>query len=202
MRRLLPVLAVLAASCARPLEFASHQDPAKIFSAEVAKSWRLDGDKDLSRVPVAVVSFIGAVDVQDEGVPLGAVINVTRVSRSPSEQPKGGARQAFLDGWIAPSDVLFGAPRETLKAGLRDSLPARVDETTLGGIPAKTYRRDYVHNNPIHMKAPVAMRLEDVVARTDGAYYIVEYRATAERFDALRPAFERFLKTFAFGPKS
>ncbi len=192
----------LAAACARGPEFARHEDPAGGFSAEVPSRWRRDGDKDLSRRPVAVVSFIGAVDAQDESVPLGAVIHVTRVSRLPSDQPAGGRRQAFIDAWITPTEVLFGASKDALKPELRAAVPARIDPASLGGRPARTYQRDYVHNNPIHMSAPVPMRLVDFVVKTDAAYFIVEYRATLKRFDEFHPAFERFLKTFAFGPKA
>ncbi|MBI3298425.1 MAG: hypothetical protein HYZ75_09700 [Elusimicrobia bacterium] len=202
MRRLL--LAVLVAmGCSKPAEYVRREDGSNTFSAELPSSWQADGDKDLARLPIAVVSYVGAVDSRDESIPLGAVINVTRVTRVAAEQPpESKGRKAFLAAWILPSEVVFGASPEGLRAELRKHLPARVEDATLGGKPARTYSRDYVHENPLHMRGPVRMRLTDYVVRTDAAFYIVEYRATAKRYDEFKPVFERFLKSFTFGPRA
>lgn len=178
-----------------------YQDPSGEFSVEVPRAWRRDGNESLARRPVALVSFIGEVQTQDEGNLLGALIHVTRVSRVRSEFPGNDkAFQAFAEAWLIPSDVLFGASRERLPADVRNNLP-EVREASLGGRSARTYRRDYDYFNRLHMPAAVPMRLEDVVVRTDRAYYIIEYRATRALFEKHLPVFERFKQTFVFGPR-
>ena len=183
---------MLAAACS--LSWRPYADASGDFTAEMPSSWKSYNDLDLKRRPVGVLSFVGELQTQDEGIPIGAVINVTRASRTASEMPVGGRElKAYGEGWIAPSEDLFGAhPKSDLK----------VTNTALGGKDARTYEREFVWENPAHAIKPIPMRLVDVVVRTDKAFYIIEYRATQKLFEKHRPVFERFLKGFAFGPSA
>lgn len=191
-----------AAACSRPLAWQRYEDASGDFSSEIPASWQSINDPDLKRRPVAVLAFLGEMKTQDEGLPLGALIYVTRSTRAPSEMPAGGpARRAYAAAWLASSDMLFNGPVESLPVDPLKGLP-KVSEISLGGKTARTYEREYEHFNAAHMPRPVLMRLASVAVRTDKAYYIIEYRATRDLFDRHRPVFERFLKSFAFGPSA
>lgn len=204
MRRASPLVwaILLVCGCSRGLVWQPYSDASGDVRAEVPRSWPSTHDPDLRRRPVAMLTFLGEETPQDEGRPLGALIHVTRVTRLAAEMPADPkARSRFVDAWITPSDVLFGAPVESLPPEARKGLP-KVSDTSLGGKPAKTYEREYEYVNRAHGNVDVWIRLVDVVVRTDKAYYMIEYSAPRESFEKNRPVFERFLKTFAFGPSA
>lgn len=188
--------------CSRESAWQRYDDGSGDVSVEVPKSWPMIDDPDLKRRPVAMLTFLGEEKPQDEGRPLGALIHVTRVTRVTAEMPaEAKARARFTESWITPPDVLFGAPVELLPPEARKNLP-KVSDTTLGGKAAKTYEREYEYVNRAHGNVEVWIRLIDVVVRTDKAYYMIEYSAPRDRFEKHRPVFERFLKSFAFGPSA
>jgi len=188
--------------CSRELVWQPYADASGDFSVEAPKSWPSTHDPNLKRRPVAMVTFLGEETPQDEGRPLGAQIQVSRVTRVASEMPADAkARRKFVEAWIVPPDVLFGAPVESLPPEARENLP-KVSDTTLGGKAAKTYEREYEYVNHAHGALDVWIRSVDVVVRTDKAYYMVVYSAPRDRFEKYRPVFERFVKSFAFGPSA
>ena len=193
--RLRPVLllaALLASACAGKPAFEPYRDPAGDYSLEAPKGWPREGNADLKRRPSSVVSFVGVPEPSDEGTPLGAVLYVTKFYRLRSDFPGDDkAFAAYKKEVLVPSDALFGE-------GPMPSDAPVVSDTQLGGLPAKTYRRDYEHFNRLHMPRPVPMRLEDVVARTPEAYYVLEYRAAREFFDRHHAVFERAKSSFQF----
>jgi hypothetical protein len=182
--------ALMASSCAQKPVFELYRDPGGDYSLEVPKGWPRAGNADLKRKPNSVISFIGRNEPSDEGTPLGAVLYVTKFYRQRSDFP-GDAKgfDAYRQEVLAPSEALFGAG--PLPAGA-----PRVSDMRLGGLAAKTYRRDYEHFNRLHMPKPVAMRLEDVVIQTREAFYVLEYRATSELFDRYHYAFEKAKASF------
>ena len=191
-----------AGACSRALVWQPYADMSGDFSSEIPASWTSIDDPDLKRRPVGVVAFLGEMKAQDEGNPLGALIQVSRVTRGPSEMPAGEkARQAYAKAWLASPDRLFKGRVESLPVDAQKGLP-KVSEVLLGAKTARTYEREYEHFNAAHMPRPVPMKLVDVVVRTDKAYYVIEYRATRDLFEKHRPVFERFLKSFAFGPSA
>ena len=195
------VLAGLSACRAKPHTVA-YVDPSGLFRAEIPDTWRRDGDKDLSRKPVAVVSFIGEISSQDEGLPVGAVINVTRITRLANEVPGGDkGYAAFQRNWLSRSDALFGGPKNVLPEDQKALLSLPVADETIGGRKAKVYRQEYRQGNPIHSTSAPAMRLEDAVIQTPEAYYVLEYRATQDLFDKYYPVY-RGLKNAAVFQKA
>ena len=202
MRLAAVVLLGAAAACTRPLVWRPYADASGDFSSEIPASWDSIDDPDLKRRPAAIVAFLGEVKTQDEGNPLGAVVQVTRLTRVRAEMPAGDkARRVYAESWLTSPDALFKGPVEALLVDEKKGLP-KVRETALGGKTARTYEREYEHFNAVHMPRPVPMKLVDVAVRTDKAYYIIEYRATRDLFEKHRPVFERFLKSFAFGPSA
>lgn len=168
---------LVISACARNIEFQTYSDPSKDFVLQVPKGWLQEA---INRRPTSVASFVGEVTDQDEGIPLGAVLYVTKFYRYRADHPGSNAGyEAYLKDVLLPLDVLFGASPEKLPAEIRKKLASPVNETQLSGLPAKTYRRDFEHYNPFHMSRSYQMRLEDVVIRTPTAYYVLEYPSAA-----------------------
>ena len=191
-----------AAACRRPLVWQPYADASGDFRSEMPESWSSYQDPNLKRRPVAVVAFLGEMKTQVEGYPIGAIIQVTRASRVPSELPAGDkARKNYAASWLSSPDLLFKGPVEALPVDLKKGLP-KVSEATLGAKTARTYEREYEEFDAVHMPRPIPMKLVDFVVRTDKAYYIIEYRAPRSLYEKHRPVFERFLKSFAFGPSA
>lgn len=195
---------LLAAACAKQ-GYEPYQDPEGGYSFDAPKGWAVEGNAGLGRKPVSTALFVGHVAAQDEGVPLGAVLSVTKLYRARAAHPGGDkAFQEFRRTVLLPTEVLFGeAPASALPENLRQGLAGGVKDTTLAGLPAKTYRREFEHYNRLHMPKPVAMRLEDVVVQTPEAYFVLEYRATRELFDKHYGAFKKAKDSFRLlGAKS
>lgn len=198
MRPALAAMALLVVleGCGRAPVFETYRDPSGAFTMDVPKGWQRDGDPDTTRRPVAVTAFIGQVAVQDEGTPLGAVLYVTRLSRR-ADHPKG--EKAFRDykrALLEPTAALFSGNRRGLTEEMRKGLPQQIEKLEMGGFPARTYRREFRHFNPLHMSEAVPMRLEDAVVETPEAYFVLEYRATADLFEKHYHAFQRARATF------
>lgn len=196
------IFAAAMIACRRAPHVVAYSDPSGLFRSEIPDDWRRDGDKDLSRKPVAVISFIGEIQSQDEGIPLGAVINVTRISRDKADVPGGEKGFAvFQKSWLLRSDALFGGSKDVLSEDQKPLLALPIADATIGGLKAKVYRQGYRQANPIHSPNAPPMRLEDAVVQTPRAYYVLEYRATQDLFDKYYPVYRRFIGSAAFGEK-
>jgi hypothetical protein len=196
-------LALAIAACRAKPHPMAYADPSGLFRCEVPDTWRRDGDKDLSRKPVAVISFIGEVQSQDEGLPLGAVINVTRISRNKADVPGGDKGYAvFQKNWLLRSDALFGGPKDALPDNQKPVLALTISDETIGGLKARVFRQDYAQGNPIHNTNAPPMRLEDAVVQTPEAYYVLEYRATKDLFDKHYGVYQRLKAAAVFGKAS
>lgn len=168
MRALALLALLLAGACAKKLTFEPYKD-ASGLSAEVPAGWSRLGDPDLTRKPIAVATWVGKLVAEDEGTPIGAVINITRISRKPANLQKGQDWGRYKADWLDRSDALFAKEKGD----------------------GASFRQEFVLKNKTHGLAPTNMRLEDLVLRTDDAYWVLDYRATAELFDKYYPAFQR-----------
>ncbi len=191
------VILLLAAACSRDHAWQRHIDASGDISADVPTDWPSNQDPNLQRRPIASLEFLGEEKPQDEGRPLGSLIRVTRVTRVTSEMPADKrARKKYEENWLGAPGVLFGASIKSLPPAERKKIPT-VSDITLGGKPAKTCEIEYEY---VNRSLRVWIRAVDIVVRTDKAYYTIEYSAPRDRFEKNRPVFERFLKSFAFGP--
>jgi len=183
MRRLAAAaaLVLLGTACRRAPAFAPYADPAGRWSLEVPSGWTPDPGP--VRLPTSGVDFVGALEPQDEGVPLGAVLSVVRHARRRADHPGGDAAfRGYETAVLKPARELFG------------------DD---GGAPAsKDFARDYERGpgGPLHGNKSFAMRAEGFVRRTADAYYVVEYRATRENFERYRYALDRARASFRLTP--
>lgn len=174
MRALLLAALTATLACGKkgPRVFEAYRDANAGFSLEAPKGWTLDAAPAAPARPALVTSFVGDPQPQDEGVPLGAVLSVTRLSRK-------------------ASDKLIG---ET-KALFPDDGPAAAESKPF----ARDY--EHGGPTPMHQSAPViAMRAEGKVFRTADAFYVVELRGVREKFELNRPALVRALATFRPAP--
>jgi hypothetical protein len=167
MKRYILIVLTAAAACGKkaPTYEAFKSDAG--FSLEAPKEWPREAGP--AGKPAVVTEFIGDVQPQDEGVALGAVLTVTKLSR------KDAAASLLKDTKaLFPDDAATAAE-------------------------SKPYSRDYEHGGPSPMHqnaAPVPMRVEGKVFRTADAFYVVELRGVRSKFDANRPVLERALATF------
>jgi hypothetical protein len=177
MKSAFPILLMLAAwACGRPPSFELYED-ASGFSAEIPSGWTRLGDADLTRRPVAVATWVGQVIAEDEGRPIGVVLNVTRISRKRSDLQKGRDWSRYKADWLDRSDALFAKS---------------------GGDTA-SFQQGFMLQNKTHGLPPTAMRLEDFVIRTNDAYWVLDYRATVALFEKHHPTFARLKASFKPG---
>ncbi len=159
---------ILVAGCRKAPSYEVYRDAAAGYAFEAPKGWPRDADPAPAGKPAVTTEFIGDAQPQDEGVALGAVLAVTRLSR------KAGAKM------LAPTKALFPDDAATPA----ESKPYARDYEHGGPTP--------LHQDA----APVPMRVEGRVFRTAEAFYIVEMRAFRGKFDKNRHALERALATF------
>lgn len=157
----------LSAACSKAPVYEAYRDPAG-FSLEAPKDWPRDADPAPAGKLASRTEFIGDAEPQDEGVILGAVLSVTRLSR------KAG------DKMLAPTKALF--PDDAATAAV--SKPYTRDYEHGGPTP--------MHQGA----AAIPMHSEGKVYRTADAYFVVELRAVREKFEKHRPALDRALATF------
>ncbi len=176
------ILAFLLLGCSRPPVFETYTDPGGDFTLEVPQGWPRGGNADRKPKPVSVVEFIGKADPQDEGIPLGAVLSVSKLYRERADIP--GDEQTFQryrTNVLEPTDALFKAPADL----------------TISGRPAREYRRESDHvKAPFHGGTRIPMRFEGFVVETPSAYYVIEYRASRENFDQYSFALSRARTSF------
>ena len=178
---------MLLSGCSRPPAFEIYTDPGGDYTLEVPREWPKNGNADRKPKPMSVVEFIGKLDPQDEGIPLGAVLSVTKFYRDRADIP--GDDQAFQNyrkKVLEPTDILFQSP-----AGF-----------TLSGRAARDYRREYTHvKAPMHGGDKIPMRFEGFAVETPMAYYVIEFRATQDNFDKYSFALERARSSFKLLPR-
>lgn len=169
MRRLILAALVVSAGCRKAPSYEAYRDAGAAFSMEAPKGWPRESSP--AGRPVSTTEFIGDPEPQDEGVVLGAVLTVTRLSRGAGEKILASTKALFPDDGPSPAQS------------------ERYSRDYEHGGPT-----------PMHQGAPsVAMRVEGRVFRTADAFYAVELRATKEKFERHRGALERALATFKPG---
>lgn len=170
----LAAAALVLTACSKKPQYVRYEDPTG-FSADVPASWPKTGDKDLTRKPVAMMSWVGADRPQDEGQILGAVLHVTRVSRRREDLPPKQSWDKYAAQWLAPSDRLF--------AGKSGDVAEYANETTVR------------HDGGLHAPQAIPIKAVAVVLRTPDAYWVLNYTATKDNFDKYAAAFERLKAT-------
>ncbi len=166
----LPLLAVLilSSACSKAPSYEPYSDAGAGFSFEAPKGWPRDADPSPTGKPVVTTEFIGDAEPQDEGLALGAVLTVTRLSRKAGEKI------------LAPTKALF--PDDAPTAA--ESKPYSRDYEHGGPTP--------LHQDA----AAIPMRVEGRVFRTRDAFFVVELRGVRAKFDKNRHALERALASF------
>ncbi len=170
MRRLLLAALVVGIGCKKAPTYEAYRDPAG-FSLEAPNGWPRDPDPAPAGKAVVRTDFIGDPSPQDEGVVLGAVLTVTRMSRT------------------APAKIL-----ESTKALFPDDAATAAESKPF----ARDY--EHGGPTPMHQSAAaVPMHVEGKVFRTPDAFYVVELRAVRSKFEKNRPALTKALATFRPG---
>ncbi len=170
MRFLLLSALILAAGCSKAPGYEAYRDAAG-FSLEAPKGWARDADPAPAGKPVVMTEFIGDAEPQDQGIALGAVLTVTRLSR------RAGTKI------LAPTKALFPDDARTSA----ESKPYSRDYEHGGPTP-------------MHQEATaIPMRVEGRVFRTADAFFVVELRGVRGKFERNRPTLERALATFRPG---
>lgn len=170
MRRLLLAALVVSAACRKAPSYEAYRDPAG-FSLEAPSGWPRDPDPAPAGKPVTRTEFIGDPSPQDQGYILGAVLTVTKMTRT------------------APAKAL-----ESTKAHFPDDAATAAESKLF----ARDY--EYGGPTPMHQSAAaVPMHAEGKIFRTPDAFYVVELRAVRSKFEAHRSALTKALATFRPG---
>ena len=159
---------VLVAGCQKSPSYEVYRDPSSGFSLEVPMGWSHEGTAPTATKPVVSTQFIGDAQPQDGGIPLGAVLSVTRLSRGAGEK------------LLAPTKALFPDDAPTPA----ESKPYSRDYEHGGPTP--------LHPN----KTPIPMRVEGRVYRTSDAFFVVELCGVRDRFHRNHHALRQALATF------
>ncbi|UPT73040.1 MAG: hypothetical protein M0D55_14190 [Elusimicrobiota bacterium] len=192
MRILSVVILATIMGCSKKTAYGDFTEATGQFTAQLPSNWHRDGHDDLSRSPMAVMTWIAEISAEKEGQQIGAMIHINRFRRK-------DVPPAFKKATLDPTDAMFG------KGPLPPGAPDRIADLTVEGFPARLYRRDFetVLGGGMHsVKGPFKMTLEDVVVQTPDSYYVLEYRATAELFEKYHPAFRRLVETIKLTPGS
>ena len=171
MRRLIFAALLVSVGCKRAPSYEAYRDAGAGYSLEAPKGWPRDADPSPAGKPSVTTEFIGDAQPQDEGIALGAVLTVTRLSRKAGEKMLAPTKALFPDDAATPAE----------------SKPYSRDYEHGGPTP--------MHQGA----APVPMRVEGRVFRTADAFFVVEMRAVRGKFDKNRHALERALATFRPG---
>ena len=171
MRRLILAALIVSAGCRKAPSYEAYRDEGAGFAVETPKGWPADADPAPKGKAVATTEFIGDPQPQAEGVVLGAVLTVSRLSRRAGEKMLASTKALF------PDDAATAVESERYSRDYEHGGPT-----------------------PMHQNAvPVPMRVEGKVFRTADAFYVVELRAAREKFEKNRHALERALATFRPG---
>ncbi|MEQ1918496.1 MAG: hypothetical protein ABL955_04800, partial [Elusimicrobiota bacterium] len=81
MRRLLFAALLVGVGCKKVPSYEIYRDAGAGYSLEAPKSWPRDADPSPAGKLAVRTEFIGDAEPQDEGIVLGAVLTVTRLSR-------------------------------------------------------------------------------------------------------------------------
>lgn len=157
----------ISAGCRQSPSYELYRDPAG-FTVEVPKGWPRDAHLAPAGKPAVTTEFIGDAEPSDQGIALGAVLTVTRLSRKAGAKMSASTKALFSDDAATPAE----------------SEPYARDYEHGGPTP--------LHQNA----TPVPMRVEGRVFRTPEAFFIVELRAVRGQFERNRPTLERALATF------
>jgi hypothetical protein len=171
MRRLIFAALFVSVGCKKAPSYEPYRDAGAGYSLEAPKDWPRDADPAPAGKPSVTTEFIGDIEPQDQGIALGAVLTVTRLSRKAGEKMLAPTKALFPDDAATPAE----------------SKPYSRDYEHGGPTP--------MHQNA----APIPMRVEGRVFRTADAFFVVEMRAVRGKFEKNRHALERALATFRPG---
>lgn len=158
---------VATAGCSKGPSYEPYRDPVG-YSLEVPKGWPRDADPAASVKPASRIEFIGDAEPQDEGLILGAVLSVTRLSRKAGDRVLASTKALF------PDDAATEAVSKPLSRDYEHGGPT-----------------------PLHQGSiAVPMHAEGKVFRTADAFFVVELRAVRTKFEKHRHALEHALATF------
>lgn len=171
MRRLILAALFISVGCKKAPSYEAYHDAGAGYSLEAPNGWPRDADPSPAGKPAVTTEFIGDAQPQDEGIALGAVLTVTRLSRKAGEKMLAPTKALFPDDSATPAE----------------SKPYARDYEHGGPTP--------MHQDA----APIPMRVEGRVFRTADAFFVVEMRAVRGKFDKNRHALDRALATFRPG---
>jgi hypothetical protein len=176
---------LLAAGCSRQLEYAEYKDPAGGFTAQMPKSWDAVARGPFPEWPARKTEWIGEVADQHEGVAIGAIYTVWKMSRKPTKLQK-----KYADSMLAATDALFAdeAPADVMVA------PGEAL-----GYSARAFQRELTENLGGGLHGPVRShpsRISGVAIQTPEWYYVLEYRAVLPLFDKDLPVFQKLRESF------
>lgn len=185
MRRLLLGLALLAAACSKPVEYAEYRDPVGAFTVQMPRDWPADSKGPYPEWPAHKTEWIGEVADEHEGVAIGSIYTIWRMSRKPNAQQK-----RYQEQMLAATDALFAdeAPPDVMVA------PGEFQ-----GHPAVAFQRELTENlgGGMHGKLRAhPSRISGVAIQTPDWYYVLEYRAVLPLFDKNLPVFQNLRATF------
>lgn len=168
MRFLLAAVLIATAGCSKAPVYEPYRDAGAGYSLEVPKDWPRDADPAAAGKLASRTEFIGDAEPQDEGLILGAVLTVTRLSRRAGDKLLADTKALF------PDDAASAAESGPLGRDYEHGGPT-----------------------PLHQSAEaIPMRAEGKVFRTADAFFVVELRAVRGKFEKHRPVLARALATF------
>jgi hypothetical protein len=183
MRRIALGLALLAAGCSKPLEYAEYKDPAGGFAASMHKEWIANAKSPFPEWPARKTEWIGEVADQHEGVAIGSIYTVWKMSRKPTAKQK-----KYDETMLAATDALFAdeAPQDVMVA------PGEFQ-----GHPAVAFQRELTENlGPEGKLRSHPSRISGIAIQTPDHYYVLEYRATLPLFEKNLPVFQKLRESF------
>jgi hypothetical protein len=183
MRRIALGLALLAAGCSKPLEYAEYRDPAGGFTASMPKTWDANAKGPFPEWPARKTEWIGEVADQHEGIAIGSIYTVWKMSRKPTAKQK-----KYADSMLAATDALFAdeAPQDVMVA------PGEFQ-----GHAAVAFQRELTENLGEGGKLRShPSRISGIAIQTEDWYYVLEYRATLTLFEKNLPVFQKLRESF------
>lgn len=192
MKRTLVLALALSAGCARERGVVAVSDTRGLFTAAAPAGWKSlepDGGGGFRR------AFVGEREAHDEGAPLGAVLEFSRLPRRRADFSGTDAEfAAFARRTLRVFDAYFGAAPDWLPPDLSLAL-GLMEKGERDGHPTRRYSREYEHFNRAHMARGVPMRREQLIVQTPRAYLVVDFAATRELFPRTRFAYDLALES-------
>lgn len=176
----LPILLASALAAAGPAAFKPYTAPGGAWSAEAPAGWTAQVDE----VPERAVTFVGPPEPGQNRKP--AILCVFY----PSAHPQMPTPESFVAGMSTT------APEFKLRA-------TKPREAKAGGRPGRRFRTSRLVTVPDARRISRDVRSVDdfVTVPVEGGYYALQLSVSEKHYQALKPAFERFLRTFRLRAK-